>query len=496
MAVKAGGSTDPDFLISAAAPYQVLAGNQLAVQVYLLAQLAGVATDPITISGYAQCGPCIPGDYRFAVNADLWSVIAGTTFDPTAPIPTSITNFLKALNYQSAIQTLLLNNLASTGQTPAQLATSASCLSCLTEGVLEMAYTSLLCAYLNKSSPPANLITWAPDTVGGTYNGGIPFANLAAFRALTPSSVTSLSLSAGVTSISNVPTLTNLVSLAIAAGTYATLDVSGMANLNAVTLTSATGLTSFSVTGDTQLASISITNATGLTSITGLNGAVTPVSSLTLTNVGIVGLSFSGNSLMTASITSMASMTSLNLSNCASLNNLVITSDTALTTLNISNCTGLQTLNGSTCGNINTLTLTGCNQLQVLQVQNNKLATLNLTDCVNLYAIDASHNVLTSFVPSSSPVTPGGPFSLTFNDNKLATMALANYVSSDYDDCLLFNNLLTQAGVDSVLTTLAGSGNTGNICDCSGTGNATPSAAGINAKNTMIANGWYVVNTN
>lgn len=68
----------------------------------------------------------------------------------------------------------------------------------------------------------------------------------------------------------------------------------------------------------------------------------------------------------------------------------------ALTSLNVTECSSLNTLKLRDNDELPTLDLTGCNNLQYLDVTYNKLTTLDLTPCPNLISVSCQHNKLTS----------------------------------------------------------------------------------------------------
>lgn len=500
MAVKAGGSTEPSDLITQSSPYLVLMGAQLQAQVYLLAILSGVSPTAESISAAAQCGECIPTGYKDYVDAALWQQISGAPFDPsTTPLTGVLARYQMLLGMNSAVQTMLLNQIANTGMTPAQLATASGCLYCVGVGVLQDAYTKMLCNYLNHSTPPDNRITWSPASVGGTYNGGTPFANLADFRAVDPLTVTDFEIgSAGsIDSISNIPTLANAVTITIQHTAVPAIDVTGMVNMVNLLVGSNASLASLNVTGCTSVGTLLISGDTSLHSITGLADLSVNASDFEFNASGLTSLSipnFSG--LTTLNLANCSSLTSLVANGCASLSTLALNNDTALTTLNLTQCGSILSLNISTCGNVNSLTLAQCVSLQILNCSGNKLATLDISDCASAYSVNASNNLLTSFVQPSAFVAAIGLYDLNFTSNKLTSLDISNYSSNDFNDMLARNNLLPQAAVDAVLSALATVGGAGVLCDLAGTGNAAPSAGGLADKGTMIANGWTTVNTN
>lgn len=148
MAVKAGGSVNAQTLLTAAAGYQVLQNNNLAVQVWILAGLAGVPQTVNGIVSLSQCGPCIPGEYKDRVNASIWQQASGVAFVPTATIPPLVIAFDVIGEMNAPVQTMLLNQISALNLSPQQLSQDSGCLNCLERGTLEDAYTALLCKWV------------------------------------------------------------------------------------------------------------------------------------------------------------------------------------------------------------------------------------------------------------------------------------------------------------------------------------------------------------
>jgi hypothetical protein len=105
----------------------------------------------------------------------------------------------------------------------ADLLAAAKCYACIPEGKIAAVLTYLLCR-IKKNDQPTDLISWEPASAGGFYNAAIPFANLAAFRAIDPATVTALNLSTQpITSLTNLSTLPNLATLSVIGTNLVTL---------------------------------------------------------------------------------------------------------------------------------------------------------------------------------------------------------------------------------------------------------------------------------
>jgi hypothetical protein len=322
--------------------------------------------------------------------------------------------------------------------------------------------------------PPDPRITWSPASTGGFYNEDIPFANLAAFRAIDPATVTNLYFNSfggpdDILSISNIQTLTNLQSLGFFNMTVGPVDISGM-----------TSLTSFSAS-QTGITSV---NTTGCDNLTDFSALFTPLAS------------FTPPALMNNLALRATSITSIDLTNQTELHvaTLDLSQNGALVSVNLTDCQGLEGIDLSTCGNVATFTVAGCYALEVINIANNKVVTLNIADTVARTVI-ANDNLLTSFTQPASPST-ADIFNLNFNDNQLPALDVSNYINTDWDNMLAARNSFPQAQVDFILSTLANMGSVGNLCDLSGVGNAAPSPTGETDKVVMMANGWGTVTTN
>lgn len=407
---------------------------------------------------------------------------------------------------------------------PTALARLARCFRSLNGRQLAAARASLICGWSqNVTPPPVSLITWSPDTVGGTYNGGIPFADLAAFRAIDPTTVTELTFSVGIDpvamdSISNIQTLTALTDLTFNTEAIGALDVSGMTTLvnlaafqctglASINLSGCTGLTTLNVsrcfslaalnvTDCTPLQSLDISQATGLVSLTGLQNktaldTLTMNSASSLTVLDVTGctlltfINFNTNTALAVITISGSSLTSL-------ATNLASTP--VLTTVNALSCPSLSAINIQNIPTLTSVAFTNCTDLSNVNLSGNNIASIDCSGCNNLTTISAANN---------APLA-----SLTFpdswnNDNDIDfsnCTSLVNFaftpgtVIQDSGQQILFPGCaLNQASVSNALIFMDSFGTlTSLTISFIGGTNAPPNAAGLIAKNNLQVNGCMV----
>lgn len=96
----------------------------------------------------------------------------------------------------------------------------------------------------------------------------------------------------------------------------------------------------------------------------------------------------------------------------------------ALTSLNVTECSSLNTLKLRDNDELATLDLTGCNSLQYLDVTYNKLTTLDLTPCPNLISVSCQHNKLTSIDLSNNSNIQ---YVYCGHNNNLSSLNVKNY---------------------------------------------------------------------
>ena len=109
----------------------------------------------------------------------------------------------------------------------------------------------------------------------------------------------------------------------------------------------------------------------------------------------------------------------------------------ALTSLNVTECSSLNTLKLRDNDELATLDLTGCNSLQYLDVTYNKLTTLDLTPCPNLINVSCQHNKLTSIDLSNNSNIQ---YVYCGHNNNLSSLNLKDYsqlVELGCDHCQL-----------------------------------------------------------
>jgi hypothetical protein len=308
----------------------------------------------------------------------------------------------------------------------------------------------------------APLITWTPDTVGGTYNAGTPFANLAAFRAIDPATVTTLNLSASaITTLTGVQSLPALTILAVGGcASLTTLDVSGCSGLEQLSCDSG-GLTSLNVAGcsaltylgcdSNALTSLDVTGCVALTEIACQNNALTTldvtdcVALTTLycfSNLLFIDLDLSGNP---------------NLSTMDCGGNLLIGTldlDPAAANIMYCNCAS---------NNLDDVSMASCATLSYLDCSFNPIGALDVSEATNIAEL--------YFSGISGPdVTIGDSTSYIMLTGIAAHMNVASV-----------NGALVSLEANSLY-------NVGTL-DFTGA-NAAPSGVGLNARANLESEGW------
>ncbi len=192
--------------------------------------------------------------------------------------------------------------------------------------------------------------------------------------------------------VSGMATLTNLE---IVENPVTALNVSGCTSLQALICTY-TPLTSIDISGLTALTSVELNDNSSLADFTavgctsfasfGPNGLLNTEN---LVNVNISGCTQFTNLSFSAS-------NSVNVSNCTGLLSLSLFSPT-LSSLNVTGCSALQNLYANN-NSLTTLDLSGCTSLQLLEAHDNsQLSTINLADCVNIKDLWISDNAISNF---------------------------------------------------------------------------------------------------
>ena len=172
------------------------------------------------------------------------------------------------------------------------------------------------------------------------------------------------------------------------------------------------------------------------------------LTSLSLGSMSLENLTCNSNQLTTLDLTSLTDLetvsctnnqlTSLDLSNQTDVFSGLDCSENSLTTLNIENLTGLGYLN---CQNNSLNSLNLVSSLYTLNVANNELATLDLSNSPNLYEIYADNNLLTSVNLSNSEILE----ELYMSSNLLTSIDFSN--CTNLNSIFLENNLLTSIDV-------------------------------------------------
>ena len=308
-----------------------------------------------------------------------------------------------------------------------------------------------------------------PDTKFRNYLLGLypkGFLNSTEFANLTELRVSSM----GISNMTGVKLLTNLVELACASNNLTSLDVSGLTKLKYLTCN-----------GNSNLTSLTTTNCTALTDIYCFSTAIT---SLNLTtNTALETLNCSKTNLTELQVPDMPKLNYLNVKDCTSLQQLYCNNCPLLDQLNISGCYALENLYCQECnlssldglqylsnlvrvncmGNkFSSFTLSNKSSLTHLYLQdmptlatvtvinNPALFHLDCSNCTALTNLNASNNNLTNlFVTGSRAIRELRCFS---NAQLKSILGLDNCVALTYIDC-----------EDCAITTLTGLQNANNI---------------------------------
>ena len=212
-----------------------------------------------------------------------------------------------------------------------------------------------------------------------------------------------------------------------------TLTISDYTYMKSISLLS-TGLETLSVTASSNLTALNVYENAALESfsLTGATSLVIPNLSAGLTNYALKTLSITNSGIEYLDVTYLTAVTSLDVSDCASLTSITgLENLTSLTTLNVNGCTnletvgnipssvttlnangsGITTLDASNCSALTTLDITGCTSLATLNLSNTKILGLTIDDTYT--SLDS---VVFNDVESTS-----GRFSINNNNVKTVT---------------------------------------------------------------------------
>lgn len=114
----------------------------------------------------------------------------------------------------------------------------------------------------------------------------------------------------------------------------------------------------------------------------------------------------------------------------------------------------------------------------------------NITVNTALTGYAVNNNNLVGAVPS--PAASTGMTFFNVASNLLTSVVGGFAVPAALKTIDMHNNLLPQAAVDAVLAAVVAAGATGGTLNLGGTGNATPSAAGLANKATLVTRTWTV----
>jgi hypothetical protein len=139
--------------------------------------------------------------------------------------------------------------------------------------------------------------------------------------------------------------------------------------------------------------------------------------------------------------------------------------------------------------------LSGLSSLTLVNFHSCRLvgSVSSVSGTANLQTSYLYNNLLTGSVPSLS--TWSSLKDLRWYSNKI-TGYVGGGISATCGTIQLQNNLLIESAVDEILSDLVDAGRTSGdgicVCNLDGTGNATPSAAGLADAATLVARGWTV----
>lgn len=301
------------------------------------------------------------------------------------------------------------------------------------------------------------LFSFSPSTAAVTWtdSGGVHTGNLAAFYATV--AVTGIGTvtifdcnSLGITSVTNIPSLSGVIDFGCQNNSITTLDFTGCSNLDNVDCLLNPGLTTLNVTGCAALTMLNCTqcnlSSLDVSAHLALNelrcGSMTLQSLTSLDVTGLTALTVlecDSNGLTTAGLVGLTTCTALITLDCSSNN------AAGFTSLTLTGLSALTSLDCSICGNITTITLTGCAAL----------ANINALSCSSLDPFD---------------VTPCAAALTTLNCRNCGILTTLNVTG-----CTLLNNLnirdtsFDAAGIDTVECMLDANGTINGQLDITNT---------------------------
>ncbi len=257
---------------------------------------------------------------------------------------------------------------------------------------------------------------------------------------------------AGLTGDYNIVDNTTIQRVNISGNGFTTFSATGASSLDEVILTGVSTLTSFVALGSDPnlLAAIDVSANTGLLT-------------LMIKSHQLSAIDVSANTALTTLYMDETPLTALNVSANVSLTELDIVAN-LLTSIDVSTNTSLTALR-LTDTPVTTLDISANTALQILAVDGTSLTALSLGPHTALSYLNAGNTALTT---------------LDISTNTLLTHINMN------------NAHLTQGAVDGILANLDSAGQSGGFADLSGPLNASPSAAGLVSRTSLIGKGWEV----
>jgi len=201
----------------------------------------------------------------------------------------------------------------------------------------------------------------------------------------------------------------------------------------------------------------------------------------------------------TATIDNPSGVTAITIPSSSLNGNINITDCVNITDFTCSQCSiqelhvsGLTNLVNFSCdfNALTSLDVSGCTSLNYFTCGSNYLSSLDVSGLTNLYYFGCSSNLLTSLNVSGC----SGLVFFQCHSNNLTSLDISSCGGVHYFTCS--NNLLTSLSVDSILASLVAHGLVSGSATLNGTGNASPSPAGVINKNILISPRNWTVNTN
>lgn len=287
---------------------------------------------------------------------------------------------------------------------PKSLLIAAKCYQCVPKAVWGPTVISLLCEWANHLTPPTPSFSWSPAAVvinswtdSGGIHGGADLATFLAIADIPTVSVINASAT-GVESFTNLDSLPSLTTLLCDTNPgLLALDCSNCDNLQTI------------VCSTTGLVTIDVTNCTSLITLTcDSNGALTTISGLlTCTSLQTLDCHFDGFVTSLPGIGSCTALVSLDCNTCditgildvgglINLTDLSAQVNPNLTGIVVTGCVSLDDLNFSYTS-VTSIDLSNLAALQnVICSYTPSFVSANLLGCTNIFTIDFSFDALTT----------------------------------------------------------------------------------------------------